>query len=78
MTCRYAQRSEEAYAVGDDGSLTPTKGPVLCAWAQDSAPVALIDMPPWLQRIALAGHMLRFPEDCRACPCYAEPIHTDR
>lgn len=72
MTCRYAKRAEEAYRVEDDDSLTPVAGPVLCSWAQDSAPDALLNVPPWMQRNALAGHLLRFPEDCRRCPCYAD------
>lgn len=70
MTCRYAQRSEEAYLVGGDGELTPCLGPMLCGWAMDAAPEKLVDVPRWLQRNALAGHLLKYPDDCDGCPCF--------
>lgn len=72
MNCTYAKRSEKAYIVEDDNTLTPTEGPVLCSWAMDSAPEKLVDTPRWLQRNALAGHLLRHPEDCEGCPCFTE------
>jgi hypothetical protein len=78
MTCRYAQRSEEAYSVGDDGELTPAQGPMLCAWGMDAAPSQLVNVPRWLQRNALAGHLLKYPDDCMGCPCYAAEMTEPR
>lgn len=67
--CRYAQRSEEAYRVDMNGHRWEVEGPMLCAWGMDAAPDKLIDVPRWLQRNALAGHLLKYPEDCDGCPC---------
>ena len=69
--CRFAQRSEEAYRLSEIGvKETRVEGPMLCSWA-DSAPPQLIDVPRWLQRNALSGHLLNYPDDCMGCPCYA-------
>jgi hypothetical protein len=63
MPCRFAQPAEEA---------DPPPGPMLCGWAEDAAPEKLMDVPRWLQRNARAGHLLRFPEDCKGCPVRQE------
>jgi hypothetical protein len=69
--CRYAHRSEEAYEQGsNEHRWRPVEGPMLCAWAMDAAPDKLVNVPRWLQRNALAGHLLRYPDDCMGCPCY--------
>lgn len=70
MTCRYARRSEEAYMIREDGERVRVEGPMLCAWAEDGAPAQLLKVPRWLQREALAGHLLRYPDDCSGCPCH--------
>lgn len=71
--CRHLEQSSEAYEVEDDGRLTPCEGPMLCAWADNTAMIA--NMPRWLQRNALAGHQLRYPDDCNGCPCF-DPLPT--
>lgn len=72
MTCRYAQKSEECYVIGPDGKQRRVDDPApsLCGWAMDAAPSQLVNVPRWLQRNALAGHLLKYPEDCIGCPCY--------
>lgn len=70
MPCFYAHRAEEAYRQDECGDWVKVKGPVLCGWADDGAPEALVGLPRWLQRAALAGHLLKWPEDCVGCPCY--------
>lgn len=72
MLCRYAQRSEEAYRVEATGEVR-IDGPMLCGWAEDGAPTQLVNVPRWLQRNALAGHLLKFPDDCMGCPCFTPP-----
>jgi hypothetical protein len=72
MICRYARRAEIAYRVEDDNTMTPTQGPMLCGWGQDAAPEKLVNVPRWLSRNALAGHLLNFPDDCMGCPCFAQ------
>lgn len=72
MTCQYAQRPDVAYRVDLDGREMRVEGPMLCGWAMDSAPVQLVDVPRWLQRNALAGHLLKYPDDCYGCPCFKE------
>lgn len=52
------------------GRQTVIDGPVLCGWAMDSAPHQLVDVPRWLSRNALAGHLLRYPADCEGCPAW--------
>lgn len=69
MTCRYAQRSEEAYVI-EDGIETRVAGPVLCAWGLDAAPDQLLNVPRWMQRNALAGYLMNYPDDCMGCPCF--------
>lgn len=71
MNCQYAQRAEIAYRVDPEtGEHTRVEGPMLCAWAMDKAPEQLINVPRWLQRNALAGHLLKYPDDCMGCPCF--------
>lgn len=73
MPCRFAQPAEEAEridAVTDARS--PIQGPMLCGWAQDEAPAEVLGLPRWLQRSALAGDHLRYPEDCKGCPVRKE------
>lgn len=43
----------------------------LCAWGaeSDASLVKLDGTPPWLQRLAAAGHMWR-QGDCEVCPSY--------
>lgn len=67
--CIHAERSEEAVAVTEHGTV-PTTGPMLCSWAINLAPDELVSVPRWLQRNALAGHLLKFPDDCKGCPCF--------
>lgn len=71
MPCRHAVRPEQAFRVDGDGE-TPCEGPMLCGWGQNSAPVQLVDVPRWLQRNALSGHLLNYPDDCMGCPCFSE------
>lgn len=71
MKCIYAHCSEECYVIdgaGRESRIEETQ-PTLCAWAE-SAPIQLVDVPRWLQRNALAGHLLRYPTDCEGCPCF--------
>lgn len=68
--CRHLEQSNEAYSVEDNGSLTPTAGPMLCGFA-DNVPEKLVDLPRWLQRNSLSGHLLRYPDDCMGCPCFS-------
>lgn len=68
--CIYAATSEEAYSVSEDGHLVASVGPMLCGWAHEEAPAALLNVPRWLQRNALAGHLIDYPADCRGCPCF--------
>lgn len=71
MPCRHAQLSEEAYEISTvTGEWQPGTGPMLCSWAQDSAPDQLMNVPRWMQRNALAGHLLNYPDDCLGCPCF--------
>jgi hypothetical protein len=70
MICRFAQRSEFAVRIHSDGTQTPILGPMLCGWAMDAAPANLVNVPRWMQRNALAGHLLNYPDDCRGCPCF--------
>jgi hypothetical protein len=43
---------------------------MLCSWGIDAAPDQLVNVPRWLQRNALAGHLLKYPDDCMGCPCF--------
>lgn len=74
MPCRYATKSEESYIVHMDGSQERVNDPKpsLCSWAIDAAPDQLVNVPRWLSRNALAGHLLKYPDDCHGCPCYSE------
>lgn len=75
MTCRYAVPSEEQYVVDfQGGPLRKVENPPisLCSWAIDAAPTQLVNVPRWLSRNALAGHLLRYPDDCMGCPCFEE------
>lgn len=42
---------------------------MLCGFA-DNRPERLVDTPRWLQRNALAGHLLDYPRDCIGCPAF--------
>jgi hypothetical protein len=67
--CRYANRSTEQ--VDEHDHALPSERD-LCAWAHfhPDAPAALIKAPPWLARVALAGHLMT-PTNCGAgCPGY--------
>lgn len=70
MNCRHLVLSEEAYKFDKYGEKTPIDVH-LCAWA-DSAPDALLNVPRWIQRNALSGHLWR-EADCEGCPCYVAP-----
>lgn len=74
MPCRYAKKTEESYWVAQDGRQIKVDDPPisLCSWANDAAPVQLVGVPRWLSRNALAGHLLRYPQDCEGCPCFVE------
>lgn len=67
--CVHAERSEEAYVVVD-GRERPSEGPMLCGWADSAAPAQMLNVPRWLTRNALAGHLLNYPDDCMGCPCF--------
>lgn len=67
--CIHVERAEEAQVVTNHGAC-PAVGPMLCGWAVNAAPDELVSVPRWLQRNALAGHLLKFPDDCRGCPCF--------
>lgn len=76
--CRYATAPSDFEVVEIGGRRTaPTPDRFLCAWAQfhPDAPVKLIDAPPWLQRNALAGHLMQ-DGDCAICPLFeaGEPV----
>ncbi|WP_332763959.1 hypothetical protein [Phenylobacterium sp.] len=77
--CRYATASTEAYVVHPGGQHERVTDPPrdLCAWAQfhPASAEKLTDTPPWLQRNALAGHLMR-AADCATCPCFerGEPV----
>lgn len=65
--CRYAHRPTEL--VDERDRPLPAKR-TLCGWAHfhPDAPAALISAPPWLSRVALAGHLMT-PGDCGdRCP----------
>lgn len=56
--------------IREDGTIGPTTV-MLCSWADDE-PDKLMNTPRWLQRSALAGHLLNYPDDCAGCPCFDE------
>lgn len=72
MTCRYAKKSESCYVIKQDGTQIKVDDPApsLCSWAIDAAPKQLVDVPRWMQRNALSGHLLKYPDDCDGCPCF--------
>lgn len=73
MPCRFAQPAEDAERVdATTDARTSIVGPMLCGWAQDAAPPELIGLPRWLQRNALAGHLIDYPHDCKGCPVREE------
>lgn len=71
--CRYATAPEEMWAGTGPHDVKRVKEPerFLCAWAHyhPTSPEKLTDTPPWLQRNALAGHLMR-EGDCERCPCF--------
>lgn len=72
MRCRHLVASEESYKVSADGAQAPVTVR-LCNWA-DSAPSQLLNVPRWMQRNAIAGHLWE-ESDCAGCPCFdASPI----
>lgn len=67
--CVHLVEADEAVSVSLlTGKETPATV-LLCNWA-DSRPDLLANTPRWLQRNTLSGHLLRYPEDCRGCPCF--------
>jgi hypothetical protein len=71
IPCRFAQRAENAVEVDAlTGDQRQIEGPMLCGWAMDEAPDQLLNVPRWLSRNALAGHLLKYPSDCEGCPAY--------
>jgi hypothetical protein len=67
MVCRHLVKSEEAYILDEADRQIPATV-MLCAWA-DSAPPQLLNVPRWMQRNALGGHLWR-AGDCEGCPCF--------
>lgn len=67
--CRHLTFSEEAYVSSEGGSWTKAPGPALCEWA-DNPPERLAGTPQWMIRNALAGRLIRYPEDCAKCPAF--------
>lgn len=68
MTCRHLKEADEAEAIGGDGATWPVTV-LLCSWA-DSAPPQMLNVPRWMQRNALSGHLWR-EGDCDGCPCFS-------
>lgn len=75
--CVHAERSEEAITITTHGT-EPSQGPMLCGWADNAAPGELVSVPRWLQRNALAGHLLKYPQDCAGCPCFQPRLEEVR
>lgn len=71
IKCRYLVQSEEAYTIDWRGENVPVTI-LLCAWAE-SAPPQLKDVPRWMQRNALGGHLWR-EGDCEGCPCWSKDV----
>jgi hypothetical protein len=70
--CEYCTKSEEAFIVPDyDTSMRIPVEVFLCSWADESPESAtkLLDVPVWLSREALGGHLMR-PGDCAKCAAY--------
>lgn len=67
MICRHLIASEEAHKIDAEGKQTPALVR-LCNWA-DSAPSQLMNVPRWMQRNALSGHLWE-EADCAGCPCF--------
>lgn len=77
--CKYLVASEEEWVIdATTGKQTRAQNPEpsLCDFA-DKQPSKLLELPRWLQRNALAGHLWRHG-DCDGCPCFtAEAQHDD-
>ena len=68
--CKYLSAPEEAFVLVG-GDLLPTAHPrSLCVWGHYhlTAPGALADCPPWVQRAAMSGDLVRPKIDCLVCP----------
>lgn len=76
MPCKYATAPVE---MQERSNLTgkwrdvPNPDRFLCSWADyhPNAVEKLSNTPPWLQRNALAGHLMQ-KGDCERCPLYDE------
>lgn len=68
MPCRHMIKSDEAYHIDPETGAETAIVVLLCNWA-DSAPPQLLDVPRWMQRNALGGHLWR-EGDCDGCPCF--------
>lgn len=66
MTCRHLVQAEGAVRLGADQE-TPTQVR-LCSWGE-TAPPQLMNVPRWMQRNALSGHLWQ-PGDCEGCPVF--------
>ena len=71
--CKYATAPAELYTQNANGEFVQISNPdrTLCAWAtyHPEAVEKLTGTPPWLQRNALAGHLIR-ESDCDTCPLF--------
>lgn len=75
--CRYASAPQELWEqrskLGVPGwQKVAEPDRFLCSWAtfHEESVEKLSNTPPWLQRNALAGHLMR-KDDCASCPCYS-------
>lgn len=71
--CKYASATAEAWARNAKGQWVQIKkhDRDLCTWAHyhPDALDKLMQVPPWLTRNALAGHLMK-PEDCETCTLF--------
>lgn len=67
MVCRFLTQTPAEGVHGEHAGHVS-----LCAWAEAGAPAALLNVPRWLQREALGGHLWH-DGDCDGCPC-ADPL----
>lgn len=70
--CAHLEESSEAYTIGPNGKTSPAVV-WLCGWAitHPASADKLLDVPRWLQRESLSGHLWR-EGDCLGCPGYTE------
>lgn len=74
--CKYASCADESWERSPiSGRWVPKKDVKrdMCTWAlyHPDAVDKLTNVPPWLSRNALAGHLMR-PADCESCPLFEE------